>query len=78
MHSFNRQWIQEAEAAIRKANPAAAAVVDASRSFAVFGRPGVLTARLADGTQWRVDEEIVRQLTPGEITERERLRESFQ
>jgi len=56
----NRQWIEEAEAAIRKTNPAAAEVIEATRSFAVLGRTGVLTARLADGTQWRIDGDNVR------------------
>ncbi|WP_162826292.1 hypothetical protein [Burkholderia sp. IDO3] len=48
----NKQWVEEADAAIRMVDPTAAAVVEATRSFAVLGREGVLTARLADGAQW--------------------------
>lgn len=59
-------------------NPTAATVFEATRSFAVFGREGVLTARLADGTQWQIDGRDVRQFTADEIAERVRLHESFQ
>ncbi|RXV64394.1 hypothetical protein D1006_39150 [Burkholderia stabilis] len=74
----NKQWIEQADAAIRKVKPVAAEVVEATRSFAVLGRDGVLTARLSDGTHWRIDGEDVRQLTTDEIEARARLHESFQ
>ncbi|MXN76406.1 hypothetical protein GR157_16870 [Burkholderia sp. 4701] len=74
----NKQWIEEADAALRKTNPTAAEVVEATRSFAVLGREGVLTARLADGTQWRIEGQDVRQFTADEIAERVRLHESFE
>lgn len=74
----NKLWIEQADAVIRKVNPTAAEVVDATRGFAVLGRDGVLTARLADGTQWRIDGQDVRQLTADEIAARARLHESFQ
>ncbi|WP_175927420.1 hypothetical protein [Burkholderia cepacia] len=74
----NKQSIEQADAAIRKDNPSAAEVVEATRGFAVLGREGVLTARLSDGTQWRIDGQDVRQLTANEIAARARLRESFQ
>ncbi|TGP39534.1 hypothetical protein EN871_32160 [bacterium M00.F.Ca.ET.228.01.1.1] len=74
----NEQWIEEAGAAIRMVDPTAATVVEATRSFAVLGREGVLTARLADGTQWQIDGAAVRQLTADEIAKRVRLHESFQ
>jgi hypothetical protein len=74
----NKQWVEEADAAIRKVNPTAAAVVEATRSFAILGRKGVLIARLADGSQWRIDGDDARQLTADEITARARLHESFQ
>lgn len=74
----NNRWIEEADAAIRKVYPTAAEVVEATRSFDVLGRDGVLTARLSDGTHWRIDGEGVRQLTADEIEARARLHESFQ
>lgn len=73
----NKRWIEQADAAIRKVYPTAAEVVEATRSFAVLGRDGVLTARLSDGTHWRIDGEDVRQLTTDEIEARARLHESF-
>ena len=39
----NKLWIEQADAAIRKINPTAAEVVEATRGFAVLGREGVLT-----------------------------------
>ncbi|WP_175958384.1 hypothetical protein [Burkholderia sp. BCC0405] len=74
----NRRWIEVADAAIRRINPAAAEVAAATRSFAVLGREGVLTARLADGTLWLIDGENVQQLSADDIAERGRLHESFQ
>jgi len=74
----NRLWIEQADAAIRRVDPTAAEVVEAMHGFAVLGRDGVLTARLADGTQWRIDGPAVRQLTADEIAARARLHESFQ
>ncbi|KUZ75280.1 hypothetical protein [Burkholderia ubonensis] len=74
----NKLWIEEADTGIRKVNPTAAEVVEATRSFAVLGRDGMLTARLADGTEWRIDGQDVRQLTADEIAARARLHESFQ
>lgn len=74
----NKLWIEEADAAIRKVYPTAAEVVEATRGFVVFGRESVLTARLADGTQWRIDGQEVRQLADDEIAARVRLHESFQ
>ncbi|MGY4838028.1 hypothetical protein [Burkholderia pyrrocinia] len=74
----NKQWIAQADTAIRKVKPTAAEVVEATRGFAVLGRQGVLTARLADGTQWRIDGQDVRQLTDAEIAARVQLHESFQ
>ncbi len=74
----NKLWIEQAGAAIRKINPTAAEVVEATRGFAVLGRDGALTVRLADGTQWRIDGQDVRQLTADEIAARARLHESFQ
>ncbi|KVC70845.1 hypothetical protein WL80_28810 [Burkholderia ubonensis] len=74
----DKQWIEEADAALRKTSPTVAEVVEATRSFAVLGREGVLTARLADGTQWRIEGQDVRQLTADEIAERVRLHESFE
>lgn len=74
----NKPWIEQADAAIRKVNPTAAEVVEATRSFAVLGRDGVLTARLSNGTHWRIDGEDVRQLTTDEIEAGARLHESFQ
>ncbi|MGY4730768.1 hypothetical protein [Burkholderia pyrrocinia] len=74
----NKLWIEEADTAIRGVNPTATEVVEATRSFAVLGRDGVLTARLADGTEWRTDGQDVRQLTADEIAARARLHESFQ
>lgn len=71
-------WLEEAEAAIRKADPTAAAVVDAVRSFAVLGRPSVLTARLADNSEWLIDGQTVRRLTAEEVAGRAQMRESFQ
>ncbi|MCA8002746.1 hypothetical protein [Burkholderia metallica] len=74
----NEEWIEQAEAAIRKITPAAAKVVGATRGFAVLGREGVLTARLADGAQWQIDGESVRQLFADDVAERVRLHDSFQ
>lgn len=53
-------------------------IVAATRGFAVLGRDGSLTARLADGTQWRIDGQDVRQLTADDIAARAQLHESFQ
>jgi hypothetical protein len=78
MQFLNRQWIEEAEAVIRTAYPTAAEVIEARRGLAVLGQPGVLTARLADGTEWRIHGQAVRQLSADELAERVRLHESFQ
>ncbi len=78
MQHLNRRWIEEAEAEIRKSNPTAAEVVAANRSFAVLGRPTVLTARLADGTEWEINGHDVRPLSTDEIAKRVQLHESFQ
>ncbi|AOY97457.1 hypothetical protein BKK79_36530 (plasmid) [Cupriavidus sp. USMAA2-4] len=77
MQFLNRQWIEEAERAIRELDPTAATVVAATRSFAVLGLGSVLTARLADGTEWQIAGQAVRQLSADEIAERLRLHESF-
>ncbi|KVT75795.1 hypothetical protein WT25_02605 [Burkholderia territorii] len=74
----DNQWIEQADAAIRKVKPTAAEVVEATRGFAVLGSDGVITARLSDGTHWRIGSEDVRQLTADEIEARARLHESFQ
>jgi len=78
MHEQRQQRIAESQVAIREVAPTAVAVIDAVRSFAALGREGVLTARLADGTQWRIDEQDERQLTAEEVAARARLHESFQ
>ncbi|MCW3587335.1 hypothetical protein [Burkholderia cenocepacia] len=74
----NQLWIEQADAAIRKVNPNGPAVIWATRSFEVLGRDGVLTARLSDGTEWRIDGQEARQLTVDEIAARASLHESFQ
>jgi hypothetical protein len=74
----NKQWIEQADAAIRNVNPTTAEVVWATRSFAVLGRDSVLTARLADGTAWKIDGQSVRQLSANEIDALAQLHESFQ
>jgi hypothetical protein len=74
---WSRQWIEEAEAAIKKVSPAAPAVVEATRTFEGPVSPSVLIARLADGSEWVIDRQVVRQHTVDEIAESEPLRESW-
>ncbi|MDK0996909.1 hypothetical protein ACO2TQ_35770 [Burkholderia sp. OKR4-1] len=74
----NRLWIEQADVTIRRGDPTASEVIEVTRGFAVLRRDGALTARLADGTQWRIDGQYARQLTANEIAARAGLRESFQ
>lgn len=73
----NEHDIAEAVKAIRAVNPDTAAVVSAVRSFAILGKPGSLTAKLADGSQWHIDGTTVRQLTAEEIAEHEQMIQSY-
>ncbi|WP_241299439.1 hypothetical protein [Burkholderia stabilis] len=73
----NRLWIEQADLAIRRVDPTASEVIEVTLGFAVLGRDSALTPRLADGTEWRIDGQDVRQLTADEIAARARLRESF-
>ncbi|MEC5407438.1 hypothetical protein VOM14_17980 [Paraburkholderia sp. MPAMCS5] len=73
-----KQWIAEAEAAIRTVQPDGAAVVDAIRRPLILGQHGALTARLADGSEWWIGDGTARRLSAEEITEWARFPEAFQ
>lgn len=74
---LHKDWITEAENRIRAVEPSAPAVVDAVRAYAVLGKPGVISARLADGTEWLIDGETVRQYTAEELTNREQMQAAW-
>ena len=73
----NEQDIAEAEKAIRAVNPDTAAVVSTVRSFAILGKPGSLTANLADGSQWHIAGATVRQLSSEEIAAHQEMIQGY-
>ncbi|NYH22868.1 hypothetical protein [Paraburkholderia bryophila] len=73
-----KQWIAEAEAAIRTVQPNGAAVVDAIRRPLILGQHGALTARLADGSDWWIGDGTARRLSAEDIAEWARFPEAFQ
>ena len=74
---LHKDWIAEAEAAIRAVEPSASAVVDVVRAYAVVGQPGSISARLADGTEWLIDDKTVRQFTAEGLANREQTRAAW-
>ncbi len=74
---LHKDWIVEAEAAIRAVDPSAPAVVDAVRAYAVLGKPGAISARLADGTEWLIDGEKVRRYTAEELADRAQMKAAW-
>lgn len=73
-----KQWIDDANAAIRTVQSDVAAVVDAIRRPLILGQHGALIARLADGSEWWIGDGTARRLSAEEIAEWARSPEAFQ
>ena len=71
------EWIAEAGAVIRMVQPGCATVVDAIRRPLIMGRQGLLTARLADGSEWAIGHATARRLSVEEIADWAACPESF-
>lgn len=76
-HQQREEWIAEAGTAIRMVQPGCAAVVDAIRRPLIMGRQGLLTARLADGSEWAIGHATARRLSVEETVDWAACSESF-
>lgn len=71
------QWIEQADAAIRRMEPDCAAVENAIRRPLVMGKLGVLTAQLADGRGWEIGHGVAQSLSDEDSADLAERDESF-
>ncbi|WP_321936257.1 hypothetical protein [Paraburkholderia sp. J8-2] len=71
------QWIEEADAAIRRIEPDCAAVENAIRRPLVMGKLGLLTAQLTDGPEWVIGDGLAKPLSDEDSADSAEFDESF-